>query len=547
MRIVNLAVSNFLGVSAVTLIPREPVVVVTGGNGAGKTSLYQAIKLALLDDLPRIDLKRDAGELVRGGAGKGAVTAIVMEGEDSTPFSIVLPSRVRDGALIALEECDALRICLDPAALLALAPPDRAKLALELSGVSMTADAIAARLGAHGVVEDVVAALRPLLVLGFDKCVAHAKEEAAQARGEWRGVTGETYGSLKAAGWTPGPAGQVPDAPVQLGAAVEKHSTAVAALAGLEAARKAREAYDRQATADKDLAPQAPALRAKVASLRPAAEAYVEPTTLECPKCNESLVLADGKLAVFIPAPHPTVKPATKAKARSELTVAERELAAAEAAVARLAAPVELAMNPTDNELQDARECVTIAADLLRSVNHAQEAYARAVAEVAKVQERADKAAAAHAKVVAWEAAATALSPAGIPSELMAAAMAPMRAALKAVCASGAVQGWPLPEMADDGNVSAWGRPWQLLSESEQYRVAAVLAAAIASLSGVSMIVLDRGDVLEPAERANLLEWLMDLTDAGHLEQAWVFMTTKQCLKGGDGFETHWLDNGAEP
>jgi hypothetical protein len=111
------------------------------------------------------------------------------------------------------------------------------------------------------------------------------------------------------------------------------------------------------------------------------------------------------------------------------------------------------------------------------------------------------------------------------------------------------VRDWPLPELADDGSISAWGRPYPLLSESEQYRVDAILTVALAYLSRVRMIAMDRADVLTPQVRADLIGWLGDMSDDGALEQAWVFSSMKAkpdkaALAAAD-VDSYWIEGGA--
>jgi len=544
--IAKLEVHNFIGISAATITPAKPIVLVGGPNGAGKSSLYQAIHLALFDNLPRVDLKRDAAALVRGAASKGGISVdLVGAPWGRHSWTVAMPSRTwAEGEPVDADS--SLSMCLDPNAFLALSPEDRTTIVRELSGVEISPSTIAARLAEHGTPPAVVAELSPLLVLGFDKCVAHSKEQAAQARGAWKATTGEAYGSVKAERWTPNALGGLPDAPLGLAEAVDRHAKAVAHQASLVAARKAIADHEAQVAKDKEIAKTVATWREMVASLEPAAGAVVEVPALECPHCSGLLTLDKGALVIYEKPAIKTVKPAAKARAQAELVLAKRDLAAAEAAASRLANPPVLPAPPFELDMNKAAEAVDQAADLLRTINAQQIAYSQAVEAAARVGGQVKAAGEAHQLVQAWEAAAQALSPTGIPSELMAQAMAPMRAALKVACASESVAGWPLPEIADEGGISAWGRPLALLSESEQFRVGLIFAAAIADLSGHKIIAADRADVLEPKGRAELIGWLADLADAGTLEQAWIFMTLKACFQPKDDLPlaAYWVEDG---
>jgi len=534
-KIAAVNVENFLGLSAVKIEPNKPIVVIGGDNGAGKTSLYQAIRLALFDELPRVDLKKESGALVRGGAAKGFVR-VNFEGETST---VTVPALARDGPVLN----GALRLCLDPTAFPAMEPAERARTVLRLSGVKMTPDVVGARLKARSIPDAIIDELVPLMVLGFEKCAEHAKEQAAQKRGVWKHLTGETYGEVKAASWKPPEAGKLPDAPIDHAGAVQRHADATAKLAAAEAARSVNLEHLASVERDKALAPKVAELEDAVRRLTPFETADEEVPHFPCPECGTLLTPDYLGIARYVPTEKPPVTKAAKARGLATLTTAKRDLASAKAAAARLASPPELPTNPTDAELIDAKELVAANLDLLGSLSRQQEAYSAAVLARDSVERVQTSALAAHLGVKAWLAAHEAMSPAGIPSELMAEAMTPMRTAIKWVCASASVVDWPLPELSDDGELTAWGRPLALLSESELWRVGVLMAAALAYHMRYGIIAMDRADLLSPAHRAKLMGWLADMVDDAVLEQAWVFVTLKAPMTIPADFpaEAHWL------
>jgi multidrug efflux pump subunit AcrA (membrane-fusion protein) len=287
-----------------------------------------------------------------------------------------------------------------------------------------------------------------------------------------------------------------------------------------------------------------------VGELTRTAGANVEPHYLICPSCQAKLVQQmDGELALPEPAADQAIKPSVRAKARTELAKAQVQLTAARNAAARLAEPPPALPRPTEEQMTKAKDEVAQAADFLAGLRKQQEAYAAAAQARIEHDRRLENAKTEHLWVGGWTKAQEALSPNGIPSELMAQAMGPMRAAIKEACASEYVRDWPLPELADDGGISAWGRPYPLLSESEQYRVDAILTTALAKLSGVRMIAMDRADVLTPQVRSELIGWLADMSDDGALEQAWCFSSMKgrpdpAALAELD-VDGYWVENGA--
>jgi hypothetical protein len=539
MHIETMEVSNFLGVSHVAITPKAKVVLVAGANGAGKTSVYQAIRLAWLDELPRIELKRDAAALLRGGAAKGSV----MVKSDRGTTAITLPSRTRAGSAMLGTNTT---IALAPSEFTGWAPEDRKRFVLAMSGTALNRDAIAKRLEARGIPAELIAEIRPLLAAGFDSAMGSARDRAAQARGAWRAVTGEVYGSKKAEGWRPDDVPALPEPPVGMDEAIANHDAAVRAHSALvERAAAAAKAVE-QRKVDRTLVATKPEVLAAIEANRENAGAEEERETLACPDCGCALLLVNGKLEKYTPpATGKRVKASVRAAAKRAFEAAIINQNAIAQAEARLAGPMP--EPPAEGEVAAALEAKAERADVLRTLQGQHEKYAEAKRAADTQSDRMASARKHHENVGAWEKAEEALSPNGIPSELIGEALAPLRAAIGAVTTD-AIRDWPLPVIGDDCNVTAWGRPYGLLSESEQWRVDAVLGAAVANVTGMRFLALDRADILEPAQRGPLMDWLLATTDAGTLDQAWIFATLKGDPKmlAEDGVESHWIVNGSE-
>lgn len=199
---------------------------------------------------------------------------------------------------------------------------------------------------------------------------------------------------------------------------------------------------------------------------------------------------------------------ARDAAAQLELVMKESAEAASDDAPPR--ADIEQA-------LTDAKASATKAREIVAGIEGTQRA-------ISDAGEKTKRAAQHHTDVAAWEALAGALGPDGIPADLLAEALGPINA--RAAEQSDAA-GWARVAIAADMSITAAGRDYALLSESEKWRADALIAEAIAHLSGVRVLMLDRADVLVGAERDNLLYWLDDLAHAGDLDTALVFMSMK--------------------
>jgi hypothetical protein len=135
-----------------------------------------------------------------------------------------------------------------------------------------------------------------------------------------------------------------------------------------------------------------------------------------------------------------------------------------------------------------------------------------------------------------------------IPGEILAEALEPLNARLRW---SADVAEWPQvliqPSMsiliAGNKSGTVW-RPYNLVSESEQWRVDAMVAEAITHLSGLRLLVLDRFDVLDLRGRGDLMAWLEAI--AGEVDTAILFGTLKSLPANLPAVATaHWLDHGS--
>ena len=159
-------------------------------------------------------------------------------------------------------------------------------------------------------------------------------------------------------------------------------------------------------------------------------------------------------------------------------------------------------------------------------------------------EKRTGDAAVHAADVAAWSAIGDALAPDGIPAELLAAALGPINARL---AQSAADAQWTRVDITADMLICTGlhQRPYALLSESERWRCDAMIAEAIAHLSGTKLLLLDRFDVLDVPGRSDLIAWMDVLTDNGEIDTAVIFGTLKVLpVSLPATFGAHWMSAG---
>ena len=523
--------------------------------------------MALTGESVRVALKKDYPQLVADGADSGVAAVTTDDGET---YAVALPSGKGNHC-----GAQALPYVLDAQRFVRLDHKERRTFLMGLMGVKITSAGICERLAARGCDSGMIVEIEPALRLGFEAAATEAQGKARDQKAVWKSITGETYGEKKAEGWADQRAPEfnpqaLADARAQMAALDADLEAAATRLGGLRAqaehvaSRSKRmdqlraEAGRYAAIATKLAVDEADLARqsAAVAEAREAAAGGPSEIATPCPECGAALVIKGPALKIYTP---PARTPDREAVAKlpgleSALAMLERtvendkrDLAAADdaaKALAELGKSTDAAPSAEDLEAAENRNATLKGqrADMavgLRALEDAEKAAAAAAGAT-------ERAALAHLSVMAWIKIADALAPDGIPGELLAEALGPINERLIV-----AVDAWPRVAIAADMSVAtrdpgeeSW-RDYRLLSESEQWRVGAVIAEAIAHLSGLRLLVLDRFDVLDLAGRGQLLVWMDMLAQDGEIDTALLFGTLKSAPGGlPETIAAHWVAAG---
>ena len=279
-------------------------------------------------------------------------------------------------------------------------------------------------------------------------------------------------------------------------------------------------------------------------------------TTCGCPECGAALVFHQGALARHQPADAaqadaavaqlPAYQQARDLCARA-VENGRRDLAAAQAAEAQLADLNASGASPvTEQDLARVQDMIAQLRTSRKELAGRLDALRADQRAAADADGKTEAAARHHADVQAWLLIADALAPDGIPGELLAAAIEPVN---KLLLGRSAMAGWALVQLSRDMDIAAAGRPYALLSESEQWRADALLAIVLAELSGLRLVMLDRMDVLDLKGRGQLITLLDELTyqsGAETLSTVIVCGTLKQAPTGlPDTMQAFWVEGGA--
>lgn len=571
MRIVGLQVENILGLERAEIICHQPITLIAGGNEAGKSSLCDAISMALTGEPRRVKLKKELGQLVHdtNGAKKGRVTLIGAGDEVLGQFRLPKGEHEVGASLEKSPGFEFLPLVLDTEAFGRLTADERRKTLFKLTGCKASLEYITAELKAAGcdmaLVEQIIAISRS----GFPAMTEEAKQRATQAKGEWKAATGEAWGSEKAEGWeVEVPAGPKVTAEQIDAAAAECHKiqhdieNGMAHKGKLEAQTAAAQGYAQQVA---ELQEQAGLLDRAIAKHAATSADLLKWQGIqagidlqlaaddahECPCCEASLAFVDGKLQKAGNAISADLKRQLleeRQKAVDACALLNRTMLNDGAAVSAAQAAQEklntLLANKPEGD-QAALDKTIDAIEKLRIDLSAAQAKREALTErfnlISNAKQITEKATQAHKSISAWLAIAEQLAPSGIPSKLLAKALAPVNAALEALAG---LAGWKVATISESMAITYGGRAFELCSESARWRCNTMLALVIAQLSGLKFAVIDRLDVLELKGRPQLCAMVSKLVDIGNLDSLVMCGTMKAKPQMPDGFQSLWIESG---
>ena len=247
MKIANLEISGVLGVKHIIISTPAPITVIAGPNGSGKSSIAESIRMAFGASPERVRLKSEHKELINEHIdAKKAFSALNVDGKD---IMFTLPKGETDSDF---SENWTLPYVLDHRLFSSLKPDEIRSFLFRLSGAKLSRDYVKSELVAAGA--DEAKADQAVIHLrgGFPAAVEFADSQLKEARGAWRAITGEVYGTQKAEEWQAEAVENVPtDADVQAAHdayknAKAEHEAEQASVAALRAKADAWAAYQKK-------------------------------------------------------------------------------------------------------------------------------------------------------------------------------------------------------------------------------------------------------------------------------------------------------------
>lgn len=429
MRITKLEITNFQGLRHAALDVSAPVLLVAGHNGAGKSSLLDAISHAFTGKPGRVAQKQHIGQLITEGAKKGeARVEWLDDAGEVQACGVALPS----GKGSPLADSPFLPFVLDASRFAALDAKDRRRVLFDLTGASASPVEVGKRLKAKGIDVALFEKVKPLLRSGFPAAVEQAKAYASEARGAWKAVTGENYGSEKANGWEPeappvivseeelesaraelrATAQDLDEAQQTLGSSKRAHADAQARASRITALRETAALADRRRNKLATDEANQDEWSEKVMAAEAAASGEPAHQPLTCPHCQGAVDLQAGQLVAHQPPVKVADPEAAKrleeyrgylASAQRAVANSRRDLKESEDAAAQAAAlEAETAQAPSAEAIANGEQAI----NELRQARDRQQAKVQSLMEAfnaaAQRQDVIKQAAGFHAEVCAW-------------------------------------------------------------------------------------------------------------------------------------------------
>lgn len=505
----EIRIKNFRGCESAEL-SLSPIALVCGLNGAGKTSIAQAVSAAIVGNPVPMDgiLKKDARMLLRDGAGRGACSVTDPNGQAQVnwPGGSVNST---GNAPRASEIAAGLKIILD------MKPAERSALMIGVMDALPTREQFVAAVGAVASEKTIESVWQAIEQHGWDAAHRRARESGAKLKGAWEEITGEKWGEKRGETWTPAVLSDAPDVdPETLRQQLEQAQAELDACIKNRAAHSVRREQLQKIinTPPTDATPYqqgAERLDAEIADIYREIESLPRPQygnsgDCNCPHCGGALIV-NSRTDVRVPDPglseteNQNRENAIKAAQQKRSELAEKNRQANEAL--RL-------IEQQHREIENAKRELAGMAD--GDATPEQEHAARHAVNQARVRLAASdamhRAAERHRGIIVNQHLAGVLKPDGLRQQVLAARLAAFNETLTRI--SDAAE-WGRVRLDDDLNAIFDGRPYVLLSASEQWRVRVTLQVAIAGMDGSDVVVIDAADILHRKARNGLFKMLV--------------------------------------
>lgn len=554
MKINNLKITNVLKIASLDMdLSKTAVSLIVGENEAGKSSIRDALQVALTGQARGLKTHADQAYLIKEGEKFGEVVIRLEGGKEiawrktpKTPATV--SGDLPDNRII-------MSILSDPLTFLSLPDKERREILFNLiPGLHPSREEIAKRLREH--IPDPNFSLIDISALAETKGFKAAEDSAVESRRVAKRLVKEVTVE------DPEPKATIGEREYILPDIQQEQ-----VQSGLDTLRADRDVLLQKRGKVEAQAEKLPELEKQLANLE--AEAPDEPEEGEVERHEKSLevnrglvtdlevkikAMTDGKDPLCwprvcpvipfsavnieflcpragqeaVPGTKPKTDPASLEKLKAQLAEIQKEVVLIENDLqqAKLAAAVYADYQKQHDSLQakitKTKEREAQAPEDMAGIENKIKALdARlaigyelldAVRDFWRQKEAADaakeKVAKAEKEIALYDALAKALAPDGIQSQLIAEALGPVNERLAAASGYLFPDNEPL-RLTDDLEVYRGATPYALLSKSARYRTGIAFQVVLAQLAEARLLLVDELDILDPLNRANIIEYLL--------------------------------------
>lgn len=510
----------FRGLEAASL-EFETTILIAGRNYAGKSSLLRAVAAALSSvDIPYLGLddsgktkalmpKAQAGALVKAGMDTGTVTVE----QDGSSVSVSWPKCERKTTGKAPPQASAFATGL--VSVLSMSDKARAKFFTTLLDINPTRDDLAWGKIGDDLDKDALDLIWKFVEeKGWDIAYTEVRERIARLKGQWEAIANTPYGDKKAEGWFP----EGWDAAAMGSTSMDSLSATVTTakqtlermIAGkaVESSKvtqwQAQANYDEAADKQAEITSKETELKKLEAELAAIPSPTAKEKSVACPHCTKAVVIDGVSLRKPRPAPDLNEQTANTIKADKlrlainvlknalqDLRVHQRRHDAAMILKAEAQKQIDaLPENDTpEHEVEAAREALRIA-----------ELKVNAFTNKSKADQTLES-------IKRNQVIAEALGPEGVRKTKL---VSSLKGFNKLMGELSTAANWPDVYVDTSLDIRYGGRHHALVSESERYRINAVLQMAIAEADKSQAVIFDGADILDTNGRNGLLAMLIN-------------------------------------
>lgn len=474
----------------------EKITLFCGLNFQGKSSIAGALSALLTGKaLPDWMKKKDVAEFINTASGTGKI-----ELSDDRGTSIIsYPDCAYSTARNAYKSSEIAAGLLKPTE---MDGKSRSGYFSELLKTEPTEEQLKNALSGSGMKKSQFDELwKNIKISGFDSALKVAETERTKLKGAWENVTGDNYGSIKAANWKPENLSE--ENPEKLAELRKERDTAIATIAIDDA-----EIFRLTDFADKiplttkirdDLQTELLELKKQYSELKE--PEILKASDIPCPHCNKPLNISSGKIIIG-----GKITPGMETesqKKHSDYLIKKSAL--------------NTKIENTTNAIATANADLKIqndAKDKLSKPRNKTRDIAEIEAEITILEnsqfanETFEKATDIQAKIEISDKLIQVLRPDGLRKTLLTEGLEKFNLKSKELCE---IAKWPVVWLNDNLDIIYGQRDYRLLSESEKFRTDITIQVVCALVDGSDMVIIDGADILDPQGRNGLISVLKNI------------------------------------